>query len=792
MKGRVLIIDDDPIMGNMLESMLSDAGYTATYVDSGEEALKKIHAISPDIVISDIVMPNMNGHELHAKLRNTPETAGIPFVFLSAKTEASDQLEGLRMGADDYVCKPFDMKDLIKRMEKVMDRAAKARTFHSNADFSGNLSQMKLNDIIQIIEMNCKSGELLINDEAGHEIGKAMFREGQIADARKEPLEGEEAFFDLMEEEEGFFEFYGRQIIAEGRITCGNMSILLTGSRLIDESKNLDDFVADTDVFLQMDSGKLPKRVKERTDPETLAEIRSMIDKPLSVRNILNSGRMSRPRAASVLADLFDSGLLKIRETPPKPPKPPVSPATLSEINNHLANTLAQIRKKGFTGSLGIGNLKEKAAIYFQDGRVIHAVFGRASSLKAIFRILSDKNCTFIFRRESVLPESTIGMETDALLVRANAEALEFGRIPADFFTKTICARVGADMDAFGGIVALARPNADARRIIDALPMTDLQAYGLLMKAVENGAVTVFEGKEAPIQLITDSSADLSPDILENRNIMLAPISFTIGRKVYYDGINIVPEDFYQMMADSNVFPAPSAPSTGDFHSIFGEIAPDRNILAVFQSGKLDRLIDRAVDTAERNRDHYASLRENNADIGEFKMEIMDGGSISMGLGLLVLEASEGIEKGEPFDQIRDRIRRIIPTVRVLLMVDTLEYAYNRGWLEKKGKVQKKFHRIKPILEIRNGGVSIADRAGEGTDGQLRMIEALGRGLADKKCPIKAAVMHAGKPDWAGQMARLLKNHFDCADVVISKIGPTVGSCSGPNAVGIACFPIRK
>ena len=108
-KGKVLIVDDDPKMGKLLKLKLSKAGYETEYFSSGGEALGKIVQVRPHIIISDIQMPEMDGYEFCERLRQDPNTAAIPFIFLSGKTNTSDQLEGLRIGADDYVCKPVNI-----------------------------------------------------------------------------------------------------------------------------------------------------------------------------------------------------------------------------------------------------------------------------------------------------------------------------------------------------------------------------------------------------------------------------------------------------------------------------------------------------------------------------------------------------------------------------------------------------------------------------------------------------------------------------------------------------------
>ncbi len=260
-KGKAFIIDDDPIMGNVLEVKLSEAGFEAEYFSSGEKALEKISKFKPDIIISDIIMPEMDGYELHQLLRQDPATAGIPFVFMSAKTDLSDQLKGLQMGADDYVCKPFKIENLVERIETVMERAAKARAFRSQSDFSGNLAKMNLNDVLQVVELNYKSGELVINNSEGEKIGRVLFKNGRLVNADSGILKGKEAFFNLMDEMEGFFDFYSGISDEPDLISESNREILLEGTHLIVESTILFSTLTDLDVILDRSTDVLSEQI---------------------------------------------------------------------------------------------------------------------------------------------------------------------------------------------------------------------------------------------------------------------------------------------------------------------------------------------------------------------------------------------------------------------------------------------------------------------------------------------------------------------------------------------------
>jgi DNA-binding response OmpR family regulator len=116
----VLVVDDDPVIQRLLQVNFELEGIDVDIAVDGEEGLAKAKASPPDVVISDIMMPRMNGLELLDALRAEPKTAGLPIILLSAKAQVADVQRGLELGADDYVTKPFDPLELIDRVYKVL------------------------------------------------------------------------------------------------------------------------------------------------------------------------------------------------------------------------------------------------------------------------------------------------------------------------------------------------------------------------------------------------------------------------------------------------------------------------------------------------------------------------------------------------------------------------------------------------------------------------------------------------------------------------------------------------
>ena len=119
----VLVIDDDPVILELLRVNFEIEGFDVICATDGEEGLRRAQADHPDVVISDIMMPRRDGLQVLSDLKGDPDTEDLPVILLSAKAQKSEVQHGLDMGADDYITKPFDPLELIDRLNAVMTKS---------------------------------------------------------------------------------------------------------------------------------------------------------------------------------------------------------------------------------------------------------------------------------------------------------------------------------------------------------------------------------------------------------------------------------------------------------------------------------------------------------------------------------------------------------------------------------------------------------------------------------------------------------------------------------------------
>ena len=102
----------------LLRAILRKAGYQVVEAASGQEALDRVRDTSPDLILLDVMMPGMDGYEVCRTLKRDPLTSAVPIVFVSALGEVTDRIKGLEIGAEDYLSKPFDVKQLLETVER--------------------------------------------------------------------------------------------------------------------------------------------------------------------------------------------------------------------------------------------------------------------------------------------------------------------------------------------------------------------------------------------------------------------------------------------------------------------------------------------------------------------------------------------------------------------------------------------------------------------------------------------------------------------------------------------------
>jgi CheY-like chemotaxis protein len=279
---RILVVDDDAWILRMVTTVLEKRGYQVTTAQDGEEGLAQAQAPgkTPDLIITDVMMPKLDGWALVKQLRATPQLAFVPVIFLTALGSDEDRIRGFRLGADDYLAKPFRFEELDLRVAKALRhrhpeagtraqlqsdvRAVKpappaARpvddltpiggtpAIKGAPGIHGSLDQLGLSSLLIVLEMERKSGVLVLSrpsdpgpGEKDKETGRVFLRAGRVCrarlDGRAHPRNHQAVYY-MLTWSVGSFEFTALEVDMEDEVKTSTTALLMEGARRIDEAK---------------------------------------------------------------------------------------------------------------------------------------------------------------------------------------------------------------------------------------------------------------------------------------------------------------------------------------------------------------------------------------------------------------------------------------------------------------------------------------------------------------------------------------------------------------------------
>ncbi len=315
MSYRILIVEDEPGMIELLTVALEDEGYEISIASNGEQGLKKVEYENPDLIISDVMMPDMNGYDFCQQLRTNPKTAAIPFIFLTAKKDVSDRVRGLNLGADDYISKPFHVVEVVARIKTLMLRSKRARPNQSQAPmpateaaFSGDLKKMSIGEVIQTIALTRKNGRLIVVN--GSRRGEIHFKESIVTYADVDRKKGEEAIYSLLSWEDGQFKFdSGTSAVDVPNVQKTAESLLMEGMRRLDEYNRLLDYFPGTDATLEalsLTEGDL--------NPEEL-QVLNYVNQYSTVMEVIGHSRLGDLKTLQILIKLHSGNIIGVKSS---------------------------------------------------------------------------------------------------------------------------------------------------------------------------------------------------------------------------------------------------------------------------------------------------------------------------------------------------------------------------------------------------------------------------------------------------------------------------------------------
>lgn len=294
----------------MLEVSLRKAGFSVTPAVSVGDALDKLEINAPDLIISETKFATeLDGFELRRRLRAAPVWAEIPFIFLTAETAIENKIKGLELGVDDYLTKPIYIKEIITRINILLQK--KQRQFldakKDGTRFAGRVSDMPVVDVIQTIEISRKSGVIQFTGGPSRN-ATIYFRDGKVIDAEAGTLQGEDAVYRLLTWNDGDFEVEFRTVRRREAIQMSSQGLLMEGMRRLDEWSRLLEQLPPLAHRFEIDAGELSVRLGEIPDDNN--RILRLFDGKRTLIEVIDSSDFGDLECLQAISRLYFEGML--------------------------------------------------------------------------------------------------------------------------------------------------------------------------------------------------------------------------------------------------------------------------------------------------------------------------------------------------------------------------------------------------------------------------------------------------------------------------------------------------
>lgn len=310
-KLQLLLVDQDPNSRTVLEVSLKKAGYTVTTSDNGQDALQKIELSAPDLVLTDTRLSGIDGFELVTRMKERPEWSTIPVVFLSSRKSVEDKVRGFELGVEDYLTKPIFVRELIARINMLLNRRAKERIAarqpaSGRTRFTGSILDMGVVDLLQTFEVSRKSGVLHVTHRGDEAV--ISFRDGQVVDATLGRLRGPEAVYRALVWNDGEFAIEFRAVDPADHVGISTQGLLMEGMRRVDEWTRLLEQLPPLETVLDVDPEQIAERLHEI--PDEVNKILRLFDGGRAIKSVIDDSPFEDLSTLGTVSKLYFEGIL--------------------------------------------------------------------------------------------------------------------------------------------------------------------------------------------------------------------------------------------------------------------------------------------------------------------------------------------------------------------------------------------------------------------------------------------------------------------------------------------------
>ena len=271
-------------------------------------------------------------------------------------------------------------------------------------------------------------------------------------------------------------------------------------------------------------------------------------------------------------------------------------------------------------------------------------------------------------------------------------------------------------------------------------------------------------------KIVTDSTADLPPELANELNITVVPVYVRFGDKVYRDRVDISEDEFYRRLLNGPIHPNTTQPTPQDFDDVYRKLSQEAaGIISIHLSSKLSGTYDSAV----RGKEMAGS---------KCPIEVIDSRVVSMGLGQLVIVASTIAKSGKDLQQVVEEVKRTIPSIHLLGLLDTLRYLALGGRIGKVQALLGSILDVKPMLTIKDGELVPSGRVRSRKKGIDRLFDFVKNALDIQDL----SIVYNTISDEAQSLLGRVGSIFPKEHITLARLGPALGVHAGPGILFVA------
>lgn len=284
-------------------------------------------------------------------------------------------------------------------------------------------------------------------------------------------------------------------------------------------------------------------------------------------------------------------------------------------------------------------------------------------------------------------------------------------------------------------------------------------------------------GKVDRVSITTDSTVCLPEALVKRYAIQVVPLDLVFDGKVYRDGVDISPEDFYQLLQQARKLPTTSPASPGDYLKVYQELSQwADSILCITVSSKVSAMFD----SAQAAKEAAAEI------MPQTTIQVLDSNTAAMAQGFVVLRAAEAAAQGQGLEQVAQVAQDIMGRVRLIASLGTLYYLAKGGRVPKVYAWASSLLKIKPIVQLFQGEVGLVAKVRTSPRARERLVEIVRQRVAED--PVHVAIFHAHAAEEAEELKRQVSSRLQCVELYVTQFTPVMGAHTGPGVLGLAFY----